>query len=149
MNELKETSELNINNILPSTEIKGDDGVDYIAYVEDTIGYTDRAFGYAPVLDEDKVSLFQIMTDGEKNDPANAEKLSKLPFGDESFLKNLMTLGKDLRAYVEIDIEKGEMRKWSKTFKVDGEKYVLTYTPDIEGPINPYENYLKRLSSRR
>lgn len=46
-------------------------------------------------------------------------------------------------------MEKGEMQKWSIPFEFEGENYTMTYLPDIEGPINPYKNYLKRLSTRK
>ncbi|MBP8979167.1 hypothetical protein KBG23_01695 [Candidatus Dojkabacteria bacterium] len=153
MTEDKELNELNINYILPSTEVKGDDGIDYSVYVHDftkyTNKYTDVPFGYAPVLDEENISLFQIVAAGDKNNPENAEKLSKLPFGEESFLKHFIGLGKELRRHVQSDMEKGEMQKWSIPFEFEGENYTMTYLPDIEGPINPYKNYLKRLSTRK
>jgi len=151
MIENYEKNSIDIESVLPSRTVYGNNGIDYTVYTEDlSPKATDRAFGYTNPLNEEEIFLFQIMVEGNEYAPSNIKLLMELPLEDDDFVRYLIDKGENLKLVVEEDRKKGELRNWRSVFEVDGDRFTLTYMEDTKDEgVSLHDNYLKRIENRK
>lgn len=157
----KETEELNIDYILPSTEVlvKDLDGYEHNitfyaetskeSIVEKNPGFfTDLAFGYKS---GSGISLFQISPKiADKRDVEEIKILHRIPLGNKDIIQALYVAGENLRRYHESKGgEKAPISSLQTKFTYFGKEYNLTYMPNTPNePAYMYEQYLRRIKDR-
>lgn len=157
----KETTELDIDYIMPSTEVLVEDGYGYKRKItfyaepskesvaEGNQGFfTDLAFGYKS---SEETFLFQITPMiPDKRDVEGIKRLHRIPLGDKETIQTLYTAGENLRKYYESKGgEKAPMSSLQTKFTYLGKEYNLTYMPNTPNqPANMFEQYLKRIKDR-
>lgn len=157
----KETTELDIDYIMPSTEVPVKDGYGYernITFYAETSKenvaeenqgfFTDLAFGYKS---SEGTFLFQITPMiPDKRDVAEIKRLHRIPLGDKDAIQTLYVAGENLRRYYESKGgEKAPISSLQTKFTYLEKEYNLTYMPNTPNqPANMFEQYLRRIKGR-
>ncbi len=143
-----------IDYILPSTRVDviDNDGTEreFEVFVEPEGPYSDKAFAFAPVKDMDDVALFQIQPLDDYSD--KTYHLHRLEFGDTNVIRSMVKtcgyLKKDADEKYAVNSQDFSFQDLKRSMTIDNRKYVITYMINVDGPINPYTKYLKRIENQ-